>query len=88
MLLTIQESQKLPDNKVWTNRFQIKSSSSNQLYVVAQNKTSRGWGCGCKGWIYHRNCKHLQTLGLPANLRPMEVTVQTKRKVLELEYSI
>ena len=63
----------LPDNAQWTNRFEIRSSSSNRLYVVAQNKTKRHWGCSCMGWIRHRNCKHLSAIGLPALERPFEV---------------
>ena len=29
----------LPDNKMWTNRFSIKSESSSRLYTIAQNKS-------------------------------------------------
>ena len=32
----------LPDNDQWTNRFQIKSSSSNRLYVIAQKRATGG----------------------------------------------
>jgi hypothetical protein len=51
----------LPDNKQWTNRVQIKSESSNNLYVIAKRKSSGELGCSCPGWIRHRNCKHLRT---------------------------
>lgn len=52
----------LPDNERYTNRFNIKSASSNRLYVVAQNKSNKGWECSCPGWISRRKCKHLTTL--------------------------
>lgn len=52
----------LPDNDRYTNRFNIKSESSNRLYVVAQNKANGQWSCSCMGWIRYRKCKHLGTL--------------------------
>jgi len=65
----------LPDNVQWENRFEIKSESSDALYVIAQHKTNRHWACSCRGWIRHRKCKHLQSLGLPCgkHLPPYEV---------------
>jgi hypothetical protein len=71
-----QGSVALPDNGQWTNRFEIKSSSSNRVYTVAQHKTSRFWGCSCPGWIRHKNCKHLTSIGLPGNYRPFEVSMR------------
>jgi len=57
----------LPDNSQYTNRMHIKSSSSDKLYVVAQNKSSGDWSCGCPGWIFKkknqdRTCKHMKTI--------------------------
>ena len=57
----------LPDNKQYTNRFEIRSSSSDKLYVIAQRKSDEEWCCGCPGWVFkkkglERNCKHLKTL--------------------------
>lgn len=49
----------LPDNERWTNRFQIKSSSSNRFYTIAQQQADGVWGCSCPGWTHHRKCKHL-----------------------------
>lgn len=69
----------LPDNAQYTNRFEIRSSSSNRIYVIAQNKGNRGWSCGCPGWIFKRGgirkCKHLKALGLPFALKALEVNV-------------
>jgi hypothetical protein len=62
----------MPDNAQWTNRFMIRSESSNALYTIAQHKTRRYWGCNCPGWIGDRKCKHLRALGLPANEQPYE----------------
>jgi len=86
MQIAIKTEQKLPDNHQWTNRFQIKSASSNRLYTIAQNKTGRWWGCSCPGWIFHKHCKHQAHLGLPGHHVPMEVTVKTIKP--ELEYAI
>ncbi len=49
----------LPDNAQWTNRFEIRSSSSNRIYVVAMNKATGKWGCSCPGYCSKRKCKHL-----------------------------
>lgn len=57
----------LPDNATHSNRIEIRSESSNRVYVVAQNKTSGQWGCSCPGWIIkragrERSCKHLAAM--------------------------
>lgn len=49
----------LPDNERWTNRFQVKSRTSNREYVIAQQRADGVWGCSCPGWTHHRKCKHL-----------------------------
>jgi hypothetical protein len=64
---------KVTDSPGWQNSVGIPSESSNALYVIAQRKTSRGWGCSCRGWIRHRHCKHLKALQLPAGEKPYEV---------------
>ena len=67
----------LPDNGDWTNRFEIRSQSSNAIYRIAQNKTGRYWGCSCPSWIYRgRDCKHLRTLGLPGRQQAHEIAVE------------
>lgn len=63
----------LPDNSQYTNRFNVRSETSNSLYVVAQNKQKRHWSCSCRGWIRHRKCKHLTACGLPSFEQPYEV---------------
>ena len=75
--LNVPTSSRLPDNDQWTNRFKIKSQSSNRVYVVAQNKGKRHFGCSCPGWIHHRNCKHLKALQLPGNCIPVQVTMNS-----------
>jgi hypothetical protein len=68
----------LPDNDQWTNRFQIRSSSSNKLWTIAQNKEGRWWGCSCPGWITHRKCHHLEAVGLPNKQKPFEVEMVSR----------
>jgi len=72
-LSLLSSAKRLPDNDQWGHRFEIKSQSSDRKYIVAQNKAKRHWGCSCPGWKSHRNCKHLQALGLPSHERPHEV---------------
>lgn len=49
----------LPDNALWQNRFEIRSETSNRVYIVSQNKKSLNWACSCPGYVRHRVCKHL-----------------------------
>jgi hypothetical protein len=62
----------LPDTAVYVNRFEIKSESSDRIYIVAQSATGRWWSCSCHGWIRHKKCKHLTALGLPGHHQPFE----------------
>jgi len=73
--LYIRPSDAMPDNKDYTNRFEIRSETSNSIYLVAQHKTKRYWTCSCMGWIRYRKCKHLGALALPAYEKPHEVNV-------------
>ena len=65
----------LDDNAQWTNRFEIKSETSGNKYIVAQHKTKRHFACSCRGYIRHRKCKHLMNLGLPC----FEVACEPKK---------
>ncbi len=62
----------LPDTATHENRFEIRSESSDAIYIIAQSKTGRWWSCGCHGWIRHKKCKHLEALGLPGKHKPYE----------------
>ena len=68
----IPSQDRLPDNDQWGNRFEIRSETSDRIYIIAQNKTKRHWACSCPGWKRHRTCKHLNTLSLPAYEKPYE----------------
>jgi len=57
----------------WVNRIEIKSETSNRVYVVSQHAAKRFWACSCPGWRSHRKCKHLTKLGLPGHEQPFEV---------------
>ncbi len=52
----------LPDARGWTNRFPIKSSSSNRIYNIAQRISDGTWGCNCMGWIRFGYCRHLTNI--------------------------
>lgn len=68
----------LPDNAQWTKRFEIRSQTSDRVYVVAQNKQKRHFGCSCPGWRRYRKCKHLEVLRLPCYERPFEVNLEKR----------
>lgn len=65
----------LEDNAQWTNRFEVRSESSDRAYVVSQHKKKGHWGCSCPGWRTRRKCKHLASMGLPAFEVPHQVTI-------------
>lgn len=75
-VLRVPQSLRLPDNTQWENRFNVRSESSNRLYVIAQNKGKRYWGCSCPGWKAHRRCKHLTAIGVPNQCAPYEVQLK------------
>jgi len=68
----------LPDNDQWTNRFTVRSESSDRLYTIAQNKKKKHWACSCPAWRIHRKCKHLSAVGVPNHEQPFEVLVNSK----------
>jgi hypothetical protein len=68
----------LPDSDQWQFRFNVQSESSNRLYIIAQHKTKKHWGCSCPGWKRHRTCKHLQALNIPGHETPYEVNLIKK----------
>jgi len=69
-------TERLPDNAQWCNRFEIHSETSDRVYIIAQNKTKRHFGCSCPAYRIHRHCKHLEALQLPCYERPHEVQIQ------------
>ncbi len=69
--LYVDSQDKLPDNALWENRFEIHSETSNRVYIVAQNKSKKHFACSCPGWKRYRKCKHLRALSLPAHEEPV-----------------
>jgi hypothetical protein len=76
LILRPKKSMMLPDEGFYINRFYVKSESSDRLYKVSQHKTGRWWACGCRGWIGHKHCKHLEELGLPCYNKPFEAKLE------------
>src|SRR5262249_31429438 len=64
----------------WINRTEIRSETSNRVYVVSQHAIKRFWGCSCPAWRTRRSCKHLAQLGLPGGEQPFEVSTDHARK--------
>jgi hypothetical protein len=55
----------LPDTATHRLRMEIESESSGNVYVVSQRMKKDGttqFECGCRGWIFHRKCKHLTAM--------------------------
>jgi hypothetical protein len=74
--LHISREVSLPDNDQWQNRFEIHSETSDRVYVIAQHKKLKHWGCSCPAWRVHRKCKHLTAVGVPNYEKPFEVLVK------------
>jgi hypothetical protein len=70
----------MAENTTWINRLEIKSATSNRVYVVSQHATKRYWGCSCPGWRAQRRCKHLERLGLPGSEEPFEIEKNHAKK--------
>lgn len=87
--LRIPEGALLPDNKTFTNRFEIRSETSSSVYRIAQSKSGRWWACSCRGYVFARKdgpkgktCKHLRSLGLAVageSFLPVEVAIEAVR---------
>lgn len=75
--LRIDRDLALPDTEQWQFRFEVFSESSNRVYIVAQHKNKRHWGCSCPGWKIHRKCKHLEALNIPSHEKPYEPKIIT-----------
>ncbi len=52
----------LLDGKGWKNRIQVRSETSDSLYIVAQRMTDNVWKCSCRGHVSHGRCKHVDTM--------------------------
>ena len=70
----------MSENNNWINQIEIRSETSERLYVVSQHATKRYWGCSCPGWRAHRKCKHLERLGLPCGEQPFEIEKDHAKK--------
>lgn len=71
---------KLEDNALWMNRFEIKSETSNRIYVIAQNKNKKHMGCSCPSWRIRRECRHLKAIGLPCHEVPVKLSLKLALK--------
>lgn len=76
--ITVRKNAILADNAQWKNRFEIHSSSSDRVYVIAQNIAKGHMGCSCPGWRRYRTCKHLEALGLPGHEVPVVLNINAK----------
>lgn len=74
-LISIPESDKLPDHKQWINRFIVRSRDSGTVYTISQHRDKRFWSCSCTGCVIHKNCKHLRALDLPVGQTPHECVI-------------
>jgi len=77
--VSVKKNEKLPDNKLWKNRFEIRSESSDRVYIVSQNIDKGHMGCSCPGWRRYRTCKHLSALGLPGHEVPVTLNINYKQ---------
>lgn len=74
--ISVRNSDKLPDNAQWKNRFEIHSATSDRVYIISQNISKGHMGCSCPGWRRYRTCKHLSALGLPGHEQPVTLNIR------------
>ena len=77
-VIYIPQDMALPDNDKWQNRFEVHSETSDRIYIIAQHKELKYWGCSCPGWKAHRKCKHLSAIGVPNYEKPYEVITESR----------
>ena len=77
-VLYVEKGVALADNDQWQFRFEVHSETSDSVYIIAQNKKKRHWGCSCFGYRRFRRCKHLESVGIPTNEKPYELEVKTR----------
>ena len=77
-VIYIPQDMTLPDNDKWQNRFEVHSETSDRIYIIAQHKELKYWGCSCPGWKIHRKCKHLSAIEVPNHEKPYEVITESR----------
>lgn len=65
------------DDARYTNKFMVKSASSDRLYKISYDKSPGAgwWMCSCPGCLSHGSCKHLESIGL----RPTRKQIMQQR---------
>lgn len=76
-VLRVREALQLPANKQWHNRFTVRSETSNRIYIIAQHRERKHWGCSCPGYRRYRKFKHLEAIGLPTDETPYEAILES-----------
>jgi len=64
------QSNRIEDNEKCKNRYQIRSETSDVIYIIGQEKATGEWVCTCKQFSLfnrdrksgYRPCKHLQIM--------------------------
>ena len=70
----------LPDNATHTCRFEIRSETSDRLYIVSKSKRTGKLECSCPDWVFRkRACKHIR------EMREFLLEAESSRKELSPE---
>src|ERR1035438_372017 len=54
-ILSVPRPAILPPTETLENRFEIRSTTTDRIYEIAQNKRMRSWSCLCPGWTRQRD---------------------------------
>ena len=78
----------LEDTDTHKHRMDIRSETTDKLYRVSQRMLKDGsvqWECSCPGWIFKRNCKHLEAMApvLDALASEAPVRISSSKKMIE-----
>lgn len=72
---------KLPDSNTHVMRLEIRGASRHKYIVSRRNTALKRWECACPGWVFHRHCKHLETMA-PILDQIKQLTMEKPRKLL------
>ena len=80
----------LEDTDTHKHRMDIRSETTDKIYRVSQRMLKNGsvqWECSCPGWIFKRNCKHLEAMSpvleALASQEPVKALSSSKKKMIE-----
>jgi hypothetical protein len=58
----VKNNKELDKKDQWVDRREVKSETSDRVYIVSRHKVKGFWACSCMGWRRNRKCKHVDAI--------------------------